>query len=51
MEIEKAIEELPSREMQKLFSWVEEKQSMIESTASLFEIYDAEEGEGTQWHE
>ena len=25
MEIEKAIEELPSRDMQKLFSWVEEK--------------------------
>ena len=51
MEIEKAIEELPSRDMQKLFSWVEEKQAMMESTASLFAIYDEEEGEGTQWHE
>ena len=51
MEIEKAIEELPSREMQKLFSWVEEKQAMIESTASVFAIYDEEEGEGTQWLE
>ena len=29
MEIEKAIEELPSRDMQKLFSWVEEKQAMM----------------------
>jgi hypothetical protein len=51
MEIEKAIEELPSRDMQKLFSWVEEKQAMIESTASVFAIYDEEEGEGAQWHE
>ena len=36
MEIERAIEELPA---------------MLESTASVFAIYDEEEGEGTQWHE
>ena len=51
MEIERAIEELPSSEMQKLFSWVEEKQAMLDSTASVFAIYDEEEGPGLQWHE
>jgi len=51
MEIEKAIEELPSSEMQKLFSWVEEKQAMMDATASVFAIYDEEEGQGLQWHE
>ena len=51
MEIEKAIEELPSSELQKLFSWVEEKQAMLDATASVFAIYDEEEGQGLQWHE
>ena len=37
MEIEKAIEELPSRDMQKLFSWVEEKQAMLD----LLQLNDA----------
>ena len=50
-EIEKVIEQLPSREMQKLFYCVEEKQAMMESTARVFAIYDEKEGEGTQWHE
>ena len=51
IEIEKAIEKLPSSEMQKLFFWVEEKQAMLDATASVFAIYDQEEGEGAQWHE
>lgn len=49
VEIEKAIEEQPSKGVQKMFSWVEEKQAMVESTASVFAIYDEEEGEGTRW--
>lgn len=51
VEIEKAIEGLPSGEMQKLFSRVEEKQAMLDATASVFAIYDEEEGQGLQWHE
>ena len=44
LEIEKTIEELPLRNMQKLLFWVEEKQAMIESAANVFAIYDEEEG-------
>ena len=51
MEIEKAMEGLPSGEMQKLFSRVEEKQAMLDATASFLAIYDEEEGQGLQWHE
>jgi hypothetical protein len=51
LEIEKAIESLPSAEMQKLFAWMQEKQEMIEAVSSMFSMYDDEEGEGDQWHE
>jgi hypothetical protein len=51
LEIEKAIESLPTEEMRKLFAWIEEKQAMISATASIFALYDEEEGEGQQWHE
>jgi hypothetical protein len=51
LEIEKAINNLPVEEMRKLFEWIEEKQAMISATASMFSLYDEEEGAGQQWHE
>lgn len=53
IEIEKAIEGLPSEELRKLFAWMEEKQAMLSVSSSVFALYDDEEGEGDgqQWHE
>jgi hypothetical protein len=51
VEIERAIEALPTEEMRKLLAWIEEKQVMMAATASMFALYDEEEGEGQQWQD
>lgn len=51
LEIEKAIEGLSTEELRKLFAWMEEKQAMISATASVFALYDDEEGDSQQWQE
>ena len=51
LEIEKAIESLSTEEMRQLFAWIEEKQAMVAATATMFTLYDEEEGEGQQWHD
>jgi hypothetical protein len=51
LEIEKAIEELPLADLRQLFTWMEEKQSLMAASAKTFELYDAEEEEGLQWQD
>lgn len=51
LEIEKAIEQLPTHEMLELAGWLEERTSMIAASENLFQMLDEEEGEegGSQW--
>ena len=48
MEIEKAIEQLPEDEQRKLAEWFGEKRFIVESSAALGSIYDAEDGGESQ---
>ncbi|WP_395742484.1 hypothetical protein [Prosthecobacter sp.] len=43
LEIEEAIEALPREEWQKLREWFLEREYVIHASASVFELYDAEE--------
>lgn len=51
LEIEKAIEQLPTREMLEVAGWLEERTSMIVASEGLFQMLDEEEGAegGSQW--
>jgi hypothetical protein len=49
-EIESAIEQLPMEQVQEIAAWLEEYQAAINASAAVFEMLDAEEGEGDQWH-
>jgi hypothetical protein len=50
-EIENAIEKLRTDELLQVAAWLEDYRAMIESSESLFQQLDAEEGEiaGQQW--
>ncbi len=50
-EIESAIERLPSEQVREIAAWLEQYQSTIDASASVFSQLDAEEGEGEQWRE
>ena len=50
-EIESAIEHLPIEQMREVAAWLEEYQASLNASASVFDLLDAEEGEGDQWHE
>lgn len=50
-EIEGAIEQLPAGEVTQLAEWLEEHQLLLASSAAVFSMLDAEEGEGEQWSE
>jgi len=51
LEIEDAIERLPADEVKQLAEWLEEHQLLLASSAAVFSMLDAEEGEGEQWSE
>lgn len=48
LEIEKAIEQLPEPEQQKLAEWFEDHRLVVESSAKLADFYDAEDGGESQ---
>jgi hypothetical protein len=48
MEIEKAIEQLPEDDQRKLAAWFDEQRFIVESSAVLGSIYDAEDGGESQ---
>ena len=50
-EIEEAIERLPVDQVKQLAEWLEEHQLLLASSATVFTMLDAEEGEGEQWSE
>jgi hypothetical protein len=47
-EIESAIERLSAAEVKALAAWLEEYQQMINASAEIFSLYDAEEKAGAQ---
>lgn len=51
LEIEKAIEGLPTREMLEVGQWIDERRSMMAASEAIFQMLDHEEGEeaGSQW--
>jgi hypothetical protein len=44
LEIEQALEKLPEREQLKVAQWFEDHRLIVESSAALAAIYDAEDG-------
>ncbi len=50
-EIESAIERLPSEQVREIAAWLEQYQSTIDASATVFSQLDAEEGAGEQWQE
>ncbi|MFN7562438.1 MAG: hypothetical protein ACK5TH_11715 [Prosthecobacter sp.] len=51
LEIEKAIERLPGEQLGELREWFAEYDATVSASASVFAMYDAEEGEGQQWED
>lgn len=51
LEIEKAIEQLPASQLAELRDWFDEYSGMLAASASVFALYDEEEGEGQQWED
>lgn len=51
VEIEKAIESLPTSEMLEVAEWLDLQRSMLAASEGIFQMLDAEEGEdaGKQW--
>jgi len=51
LEIEKAIEQLPTTEMLEVAQWLDEQRAVIAASESVFQMLDEEEGEeaGSQW--
>lgn len=51
LEIEKAIESLPTAEMLEVAEWLDAQRAMIAASESVFQMLDDEEGEeaGKQW--
>jgi len=50
-EIEFAIEHLPVEQVREVAAWLEEYQAAIAASGEVFAMLDAEEGEGSQWHD
>lgn len=48
---EKAIEQLPREEFDRLRRWFEECDATVSASARVFALYDEEEGEGQQWED
>jgi hypothetical protein len=51
LEIERAIEQLPTAQLLEVGEWLDEQRAMLAASASACSLYDAEEGEGAQWEE
>ena len=51
VEIEKAIENLPTVEMLEVAEWLDARRAMVAASESVFQMLDDEEGEaaGKQW--
>ena len=51
LEIEKAIERLPTREMLEVGQWLDEQRGMMAASEAVFQMLDNEEGgeAGSQW--
>ena len=51
VEIEKAIESLPTSEMSEVAEWLDWQRSMLAASEGIFQMLEAEEGEdaGKQW--
>lgn len=51
LEIENAIEQLPTAQMLEVAGWLEERTAMIMASESMFQMLDEEEAEdgGSQW--
>lgn len=51
LEIENAIEQLPTAQMLEVAGWLEERTAMIMASESMFQMLDEEEGDagGSQW--
>lgn len=51
LEIEKAIEQLPTKELFEVAGWIEERTAMIATSETMFQMLDDEEGSngGSQW--
>lgn len=50
-EIESAIERLPMEQVREVAAWLEDYQATINASGEVFAMFDAEEGDGDQWHE
>jgi hypothetical protein len=48
LEIERAIEQLPAPQVHELGEWLDEQRAMLAASASVFALYDEEEGKGQQ---
>ena len=51
MEIERAIEQLTAPQVLQLGEWLDEQRAMLVASASVFSLYDEEEGKGQQWED
>ncbi len=51
LEIERAIEQLPPEQLTELRDWFDEYAGTLAASASVFDLYDREEGEGQQWED
>ncbi|MDP1592140.1 MAG: hypothetical protein Q8M07_30550 [Prosthecobacter sp.] len=51
LEIEKAIEALAPEQRREVRDWLNEHDGLVDAAGSVFALYDAEEGEGQQWHD
>jgi hypothetical protein len=51
LEIEQAIETLPREQWHELREWFIEHDATVAASASVFSLYDAEEGAEQQWQD
>jgi hypothetical protein len=51
IEIERAIEQLPAAQLLEVGEWLDAQRATLAASASLLNLYDAEEGEGQQWED
>lgn len=51
LEIEQAIEALSPDQRRELRDWINQYDGLVDAAASVFSLYDEEEGEGQQWRD
>jgi hypothetical protein len=51
LEIERAIEQLPAKQVLQLGEWLDEQRAMLAASASVLALHDEEEGKGQQWED